>query len=215
MEISTVYGNSYSACTQSTKINASETEATEKTSKMSEAEEMAAFKKEFYEDLEKLVINKSIVNYAINISEKAFENMKADPDYRAKILSLLQRDLGDYYGSGPRRASVVLTVGATASDYRGDSWPICNDLGYYERSQNSFYKKSTVKKGGTKDIEARYLEKRRQARKLQKEILQDKAEEQQLEHDRLMKSWYSERRMTQASAAYEANVMTEPAGRRY
>lgn len=29
------------------------------------------------------------------------------------ILSLLQRDLGDYYGSGPRRACVVLTGAAT------------------------------------------------------------------------------------------------------
>lgn len=191
MEISTLYENNYSAYTQSTKKNTSETEASEKSSQMSEAEEMAAFKKEFYGDLERLVINKSIVNFAINISEKAFENMKADPSYREKILSLLQRDLGSYYGSGPRRACVVLTVGATSGDYRGDSWPICNDSGFYASSQNSFYKKSTGKKGSMEDIEALYLEKREQAKRLQEKILKEETAKQELQHRRLMKKWYS------------------------
>ena len=204
MEISTLYENSYSAYAQGTKKNTSETEASVKTSTMSEAEEMAAFKKEFYADLERLVINKSIVNFAINISEKAFENMKADPNYREKILSLLQRDLGDYYGSGPRRACVVLTVGATSGDYRGDSWPICNNSGFYTSSQNSFYKKSTEKKGSMEDIEAHYLEKRERAKKLQEKILREEAARQELQHSRLMKAWYGGNRMTQAVAAYEA-----------
>ena len=48
MEISTLYENNYSAYAQITKKNTSETETAEKTSLMSEADEMAAFKKEFY-----------------------------------------------------------------------------------------------------------------------------------------------------------------------
>lgn len=205
MEISTLYENSYSAYAQSTKKNTSEAESSEKTSRMSEAEEMAAFKKEFYADLDKLVINKSVVNYAVNISEKAFENMKADPDYRAKILSLLQRDLGDYYGSGPRRACVLLTVGATSSDYRGDSWPICNDSGFYTSFRNCSYKKSNGKKGSTEDIEAYYLEKREQAKKLQEKLLKEEDAKKELQHSHLMKSWYGKSRMMRAVAAYEAN----------
>ena len=205
MEIGALYENSYSAYAQSTKKNTSETESSEKTSRMSEAEEMAAFKKEFYADLDKLAINKSIVNYAVNISEKAFENMKADPDYRAKILSLLQRDLGDYYGSGPRRACVLLTVGATSSDYRGDSWPICNDSGFYTSSRNCSYKKSNGKKGSAEDIEAYYLEKREQAKKLQEKLLKEEDAKKELQHSRLMKLWYGKNSMTRAVAAYEAN----------
>lgn len=205
MEISTLYENSYSAYAQSTKKNTSEAESSEKTSRMSEAEEMAPFKKEFYADLDKLVINKSVVNYAVNISEKAFENMKADPDYRAKILSLLQRDLGDYYGSGPRRACVLLTVGATSSDYRGDSWPICNDSGFYTSFRNCSYKKSNRRKDSTEDIEEYYLQKGEQAKKLQEKILKEEVEAQEREHSRLMKLWCSGSRMARAAAAYEAN----------
>lgn len=88
--------------------------------------------------------------------------MKADPNYREKILSLLQRDLGDYYGSGSN-------------------------------------------KGSTEDIEAHYLEKKEQAKKLQEEILKEEAAKQELQHSRLMKKWYGGSRMTQAVDAYEAN----------
>ena len=201
MEISTVYGNSYSACTQSTK-----TTETETTSKMSEAEEMAAFKKEFYADLEKITNHRTVYSWSVNISEKAFENMKADPEYRAKILSLIQRDVGDSYA--PRNCSVLIKVGATSKDYRADSWPDCNDSEYHVRSQNSFYKRYSKKKDRTEEINECYLEKRVQAKKLQEKILKEDAEKKELEHSRMTKSWYSEIRMMQVYAAYEANVKT-------
>ena len=76
--------------------------------------------KEFYAELERIPKNSTIVNLAINISEEAFENMKADPEYRAKIMSALQRDLTSSFA--PLKASLLLTVGATEKDYRGDSW---------------------------------------------------------------------------------------------
>lgn len=208
MEISTVHGNSYSAYTQSTK--ATETEATEKASKMSEAEEMEAFKKEFYADLEKITNHRTVYSWSVNISEKAFENMKADPEYRAKILSLIQRDVGDSYS--PRNCSVLITVGATSKNYRADSWPDCNDSEYHVRSQNSFYKRDSKKKDRTEEINERYLEKRAQAKKLQEKIFKEEAEKRELEHRRLTKSWYSESRMPQASAAYEANAIVTPVG---
>ncbi|MCH5269631.1 MAG: hypothetical protein J1E83_02675 [Lachnospiraceae bacterium] len=205
MEISTIYGNNYSAYTRSAKT--AETEAAEKTSKMSEAEEMAAFKKEFYADLERITNHRTVYSWAVNISEKAFENMKADPEYRAKILSLIQRDVGDSYA--PRNCSVLITVGATSKDYRADSWPDCNDSEYHVRSRNSFYKRDSKKKDRTEEINERYLEKRAQAKKLQKKIMEEDTEKKELEHSRLMKVWYGESRMTQASAAYEAGTIIE------
>ena len=206
MEISTVYGNNYSAYTQSTKTT--ETETAGKTSKMSEAEEMAAFKKEFYADLERITNHRTVYSWSVNISEKAFENMKADPEYRAKILSLIQRDVGDSYA--PRKCSVLITVGATSKDYRADSWPDCNDSEYHVRSRNSFYKRDSKKKNRTEDINERYLEKRAQAKKLQKKILKEDIEKRELEHSHLIKAWYGESRMTQVSTAYEASVLVNP-----
>ena len=112
---------------------------------VSEAEEMESFKKEFYAELEKIPKNGTIVNLAVNISEEAFENMKADPEYRAKILSVLRRDLTSSFA--PTKASLLITVGATVQDYRGDSWSDFHDDSEFNmRSQNSFYKKTSEKK---------------------------------------------------------------------
>ena len=203
MEISTIYENSYSAYVQSTKKNTSETETAEKISRMSDAVEMAAFKKEFYADLEKIINHRTVYSWAVSISEKAFENMKADPRYREKVLSLIRRDVGDSYA--PRNCSVLIKVGATSKDYSADSWPDCNDSEYHLRSQSSFYKRDNGKKNKTKDIEAHYLEKREQAKKLQEKVLKEEAAKQELQHRRVMKEWYSGNRMAQAAAAYEAN----------
>ena len=203
MDVNTAYGSSYSAYTQSVKKNTSEAGAAEKTSKMSQAEEMAAFKKEFYADLEKITNHSTVYSWSVNISEKAFENMKADPQYRAKILSLIQRDVGDSYA--PRNCSVMITVGAASKDYRADSWPDCNDAEYHARSQNSFYKRDCGKKGRAEEINERYLEKRAQAKKLQEKLLKEDAEKQELEHSRLTKSWYSKNRMTQGAFTYDRN----------
>ena len=195
MDISSVYGKCYSAYIQNTKKTTSKADA----SGMQEEQSMAEFKKEFYNDLEKITINSSIEDVTINISEKAFENMKADPEYREKILSLLQRDLGAYYGSGPRRACLLMNVGATLNDYRGDSWPICNNSEYHARtsSGDSFFKKSREKSDRSDEILERYLEKREETKALQEKLWKDKAAKQKLEHRRLMKS-------SQALAAYEA-----------
>ena len=112
------------ATTKSTK-SVNSTGETGNTKELSEAEEMAIFKKEFYAEIDKIPRNRTITNVAINISEEAFKNMKDDPEYREKILSALKRDLTSSFA--PLEASMVLTVGATAKDYRGDSWSGVNN----------------------------------------------------------------------------------------
>ena len=57
-----------------------EVDKAQETKVMTPEEEMEVFKKEFYAELERIPKNRTIVNLAINISEKAFENMKADPE---------------------------------------------------------------------------------------------------------------------------------------
>ena len=58
-----------------------EVDKAQETKVMTPEEEMEVFKKEFYAELERIPKNRTIVNLAINISEKAFENMKADPEF--------------------------------------------------------------------------------------------------------------------------------------
>ena len=182
-------------------------EKTDGTKELSEAEEMEIFKKEFYEDLSKITNHRTVSNAAVNISEAAFKAMKDDPQYREKILSLIQRDWGDSYA--PRNCSVLITVGATLNEYRGDSWPVGYDSEFSVRSQNSFYKRTSDKKDSQKELLEEYLEKRAQVKKQQQEMLNEKIAKQEQERNRLLQSWNNERLLSKASNAYEANVMTE------
>ena len=113
------------------------TEATQQKAELSKAEEMQLFKKEFYEDLSKIICNPTVSNAAVNISDAAFQAMKDDPEYRAQVLSLLQRDLGASYA--PRNCSVLITVGTSLDQYRADSWPVGNDSEFHTRSKGSFW----------------------------------------------------------------------------
>ena len=194
------------ATTKSTK-NANSTEKSGITRELSEVEEMAAFKKEFYAELEKIPRDRTIENVAINISEEAFKNMKADPEYREQMLAVIRRDLTSSVAPAPN-CSLLITVGATAKDYRGDSWSVNNDSEFHVRSQNSFYKKTSGKKDRQKEVLKEYLEKRAQARKRQQEILNEKIAKRELEKSRLESNWNGERQLAKAFNAYEANVVT-------
>ena len=211
MAISGVGQNFYRNNVETTKnVNSTEKfalEETGNTKELTEAEEMEAFKKEFYAELERIPKNRTITNLAVNISEEAFKNMKADPAYRAKIMSALQRDLTSSFA--PLKASLLITVGATEKDYRGDSWSgPNNDSEFFARSQESFYKKTSEKKDRQKELLEEYLEKRAQAKKQQQELLDEKIAKMEQERSRLSRSWSSERQMAAASNAYDANVMT-------
>ncbi len=178
------------ATTKSTK-SVNSTGETGNTKELSEAEEMAIFKKEFYAEIDKIPRNRTITNVAINISEEAFKNMKDDPEYREKILSALKRDLTSSFA--PLEASMVLTVGATAKDYRGDSWSgVNNQSEFYARSQNSFYKKTSNKKDRQKELLEEYLEKRAQVKKQQQEMLNEKIAKQAGKTINTLKQEYSE-----------------------
>lgn len=214
MAISGVGQNFYRNNVETTKnANSTEKFALEKTGNtkgLSEAEEMELFKKEFYAELERIPKNRTITNLAVNISEEAFKNMKADPEYRAKIMSALQRDLTSSFA--PLKASLLITVGATEKDYRGDSWSGSNnDSEFFARSQDSFYKKTSGQKDRNKELLEEYLEKRAQAKRQQQELLDEKIAKAEQERSRLAKAWAGDRQMAAASSAYESNIMTETA----
>ena len=133
--------------------------------------------------------------------------MKDDPEYREKILSLIKRDFTS--SVAPRQCSGVITVGATLKDYRGDSWPIGYDSEFYTRSQNSFYKRTSEKKDGQKELLKKYLEKREQMKEFQQKVWNEKIEKQKLERSRMSKLWKNKKQIAKVSDAYEANFMIE------
>ena len=190
------------------KKNMNGTEETGGMRELTEAEEMAAFKKEFYAELDRIPRDRTIVNVAVNISEEAFKNMKADPKYREQMLSVIRRDMTGSVAPAPD-CSLVITVGATAKDYRADGWSVNNDSEFYARSQDSFFKKTSGQKDRNKELLEEYLEKRAQVKRQQQELLDEKAVKAEQERSRLAKAWNSERQMAAASNAYDANVMTE------
>ena len=203
------YQNNVETKRNTKNVNGTEKFALEKTGntqELSEAEEMELFKKEFYEDLSKVTNHRTVSNAAVNISEAAFKAMKEDPQYREKVLSLIQRDWGDSYA--PRNCSVLITVGETLNEYRADSWPVGYDSEFDVRSQNSFYKRTSEKKSRQKELLEEYLEKRAQAKRQQQELLNEKIVKAEQERSRLAKAWAGGRQMAVASNAYESNVMT-------
>lgn len=210
MELGSISNYGYSSLKNAKNSKTTEkllAERADSTQELSEEEEMTAFKKEFYDDLSKIISHRSISNAAVNISESAFENMKADPEYREKVLSLIKRDLQSAYRPGS--TSVVLTVGATLDDYRGDSWSVGYDSEFYSRSQNSFYKKTSKNNDTQKKQLKEYAAEKSQAKKLQQKLLNEKIAKQQLEDKQLLQEWNNKRIMTQASAAYEASFITQ------
>ena len=202
------YQNNVKTKRNTKNVNGTEKFALEKTGstqELSEAEEMELFKKEFYEDLSKVTNHRTVSNAAVNISEAAFKAMKEDPQYREKVLSLIQRDWGDSYA--PRNCSVLITVGATLNEYRADSWPVGYDSEFDVRSQNSFYKRTSEKKDRQKELLEEYLEKRAQAKRQQQEMLNEKIAKAEQERSRLANAWVGDRQMAAVSNAYESNVM--------
>ena len=175
---------------------------------LSEAEEMELFKKEFYAELERIPRDKTIANVAVNISEEAFKNMKADPKYREQMLSVIRRDMTGSVAPAPD-CSLVITVGATAKDYRADGWSVNNDSEFYARSQDSFFKKTSGQKDRNKELLEEYLEKRAQAKRQQQELLDEKVAKAEQERSRLEKAWDSRRQMAKTSSVYDANIMTD------
>ena len=151
------------------------TEATQQKAELSKAEEMQLFKKEFYEDLSKIICNPTVSNAAVNISDAAFQAMKDDPEYRAQVLALLQRDLGASYA--PRNCSVLITVGTSLDQYRADSWPVGNDSEFRLRSKDSFFKRTSENRDRQKELLEEYQEKKLQAKRRQQRLLDKVAQE--------------------------------------
>lgn len=155
-------------------INVRKKAETAGSSGASEAEEMEIFKKDFYMELLKITKHGTVSGAAVNISEEAFEKMKADPQYREQVLNLIKRDWGSSYM--PRSCSVLITVGSDINDYRADSWSDDNDNEFRMYSKDSFYKSDSKKEKERKAIAEKQFEAIMQHKRIMKKMLNAQAE---------------------------------------
>lgn len=181
------------------KLAANEVSDVEQTKGMTPEEELEAFKKEFYQELSQITTHATVSNAAVNVTEAAFRRMKDDPEYKQQVLSWIKHDLGASYGS--RNASVMLTVGETLEQCRGDAWPVSADSEFGIRSQNSFYKSSNERKERQKELLEEYLQKRQAAKQIQQDILESKAETRRINKEYLKRQ--------DAARAYDNQVLSQ------
>ena len=185
-------------------LEISSTESAQQKTELSEAEEMQLFKKEFYEDLSKIIGHPTVSNAAVNISDAAFQAMKDDPEYRSQVLFLLQRDLGASYA--PRSCSVLITVGTNLDQYRADSWPVGNDSEFRLRSKDSFYKRTSDGRDRQKELLEEYQEKKLQAKRRQQRLLDKVVRDRQ----RLAQIGVQEKSFSSIADLMKTRVMATP-----
>ena len=153
--------------------------------------------------------SQSNMNWVIDITDSAYKRMQTDPDYEQKILDALAVNKAVNFGN------YIPQIAYTHID---DTWEKCygytqgmkENVGYTGGSSAKDRNDAgSRKKARQKELLEEYLEKRAQVKKLQQEILNEKIAKQEQERSRLLRSWNNERKMSQVSAVYEANVMTD------
>ncbi len=169
------------------------------TQELSEAEKLEAFKKEIWNEINSMPWNSS-VSVSIQITDKAFERMMNDPDFKERMLTTI--------GKEAAAAHYPVTTSLTWIDengYRGQSW----NFGYGEdiykmhsSDKNSFYSKKATNKSDSTDL-TEYYEKQRREREFQQEM----RDKEYFDHKRLTEYW---NKRQSAAASYEANVVVEP-----
>lgn len=148
-------------------------------------------------------------NDIIDITDAAYKRMQTDPEYEKKILDALAKNKAVNFGNYIPQISYM---------HIDDTWEKCygytqgmkENVGYTGgASAKGRNDAGSRKKARQKELMEEYLEKRAQVKKQQQEILNEKVAKQEQDRSRLLRSWNNESRMSQVSAAYEANVMTD------
>ena len=148
-------------------------------------------------------------NDIIDITDAAYKRMQTDPEYEKKILDALAKNKAVNFGNYIPQIS-YMHIDDTWEGCYGYTQGMKENVGYTGGSSAKDRNDAgSRKKARQKELLEEYLEKRAQVKKLQQEILNEKIAKQEQERSRLLRSWNNERKMSQVSTAYEANVMTD------
>lgn len=183
METSSIFHYNYQTTVNGQYVNEEKKTAgknTDSEQKLLEAAELAEFKRNFYDDLSKIVPYRTTRDTTLMISEAAFLEMKKNPEYREKVLSLIRRDWGNF--CGPRKYKVLITVGADLKDYRASSWPV-NTVSYCKSRRyirKKIYKKLRRKRMEKKERVEEYVEEKMMIKKLTQALRNEEAANEML-----------------------------------
>lgn len=132
------------------------TTETIKSKKLTEAEEMDAFKKAIYKEIEDIYSNVSpaVLSNSVHITDGAFERMKSDPEFKSKMMDTLRRDASTTHQL-PYGVHVTTTIDENgyssfgANVYNNDSQKIKEDKKDEadKKAEGAFYHKSTAEPG--------------------------------------------------------------------
>ena len=181
----------YSYADNAQKTSAGETGSTQE---VSETEKLEAFKKEIWKEINSLSWGASV---SIQITDKAFEKMMHDSEFKDKMMNVIREDArGSYTMCG----GTFIEIGENG--YHGYSYMAYHakeaNAAYESHSKGSFYSKK-VKNQKVDDIwEEKLAERERQQELRDKKYFRQK---------RLAEYW---NKRQSAAASYDASVLAEP-----
>lgn len=149
--------------------------------KLTKEQEMELFKKEFYEEIDKIPKARYVKSLFIHITDKGWERMKADAKYREQMLALIKRDTT---GFSFDRTNRLITVGATSEEYRAESWGSSDDRAEERIKRNRQIEKKKKRKKELKE----YYEELLRHRDFEKMILEEKIFNQNIIKEKIERS---------------------------
>ncbi|MEZ3517955.1 MAG: hypothetical protein K1W37_22690 [Lachnospiraceae bacterium] len=174
-------------------------EKTDGTKELPEAEKMEAFKKEMWKEINSLSWGSSI---SIQITDKAFEKMMNDSEFKNKMMNLIREDAS---GSNIMCGGTLINIdenGYSGYSYMADHAKEAGTaFSAHSSDKRTFYSKKATNKSNSNDL-TWYYEKQRRERELQQEL----RNKEYFQHKEMTEYW---NKRQSAAASYEANVMTE------
>lgn len=134
--------------------------------RVQEAVEMEQFKREFWEEVASIPKTSTMDNLAINITREGWERMKADPEYREKMMNLIRRDTT---GAFIFPVDCVITIGATDEEYRASSWSSERGDFWSRTNKDSYIERRKKRKKQLQEIYEKQRNKRQLEKKLQEQ----------------------------------------------
>lgn len=175
-----------------------ETEEKGSTQELSEREELEAFKKEIWKEINSMPWG---ANTSIQITDEAFGKMMEDSEFKNKMMKIIREDA---IGSNKMCGGTLINIdenGYSGYSYMADhAMEAGTAFSAHSNDKNSFYTKKIKNKFDSSDLKE-YYEKQRREHELKKE-LRDK---EYFQHKKLTEYW---NKRQSAVDFYEANILT-------
>lgn len=170
---------------------------------------LGEYKIYFHEKVNRLSTHPSQKNmeWMIEITDRAYERMKNDPEYEKRVLDAIARCKAIDFGS---------SVPLIAYIHIDDTWEGCHIYtggireNHFGKSQSEIERDIRAeRKKRRKMLLEEYLKKQAQEKRILKKLWDKEVEERKIESSCLLQSFSRKRQMQQAIGAYEAEALIE------